>query len=93
MWHLKMAERGGAWVTVSSFESVATAAEKIIGLEGYPVSGVFFEILIETGSPEPQAKKTLSATLNTHQHEPARIGKVRGHLQLNAKWTICETRR
>jgi hypothetical protein len=49
MWHLKMAERGGAWVTVGSFESVTAAAEKIIELEGYSVSGVFFEILIETG--------------------------------------------
>jgi hypothetical protein len=49
MWHLKMAERGGAAVTVGTFESVTAAAEKIIKLEGYPVSGIFFEILIETG--------------------------------------------
>jgi hypothetical protein len=49
MWHLKMAERGGAAVTVGTFESVTAAAEKIIELEGYPVSGIFFEIYIETG--------------------------------------------
>lgn len=34
---------------VDSFETVTAAAQKIIELEGYSVSGVFFDILIETG--------------------------------------------
>jgi hypothetical protein len=49
MWHLKMAERGGEPVTVGRFETVTAAAEKIIELENYSVTGVFFDILIETG--------------------------------------------
>jgi hypothetical protein len=32
-----------------SFETVAAAAEKIIEVENYPVTGIFFDILIETG--------------------------------------------
>jgi hypothetical protein len=43
-----MANRGGPWLTVDSFDTVTAAARKIIELEAYPVSGVFFEILIET---------------------------------------------
>jgi len=49
MWHLKMCERGGDWVTVGSFESVAAAARKILELEASPAYGVFFQIYIETG--------------------------------------------
>jgi hypothetical protein len=37
-------------MTVGSFDSVAAAAHKIIELEAYPITGVFFEVLIETGS-------------------------------------------
>ncbi|MGA8028928.1 MAG: hypothetical protein WB992_17445 [Bryobacteraceae bacterium] len=44
-----MAERGGAAVTVGTFQSVAAAAEKIIELEGYTSYGMFFEIFVETG--------------------------------------------
>jgi hypothetical protein len=49
-----MADRGQPWVTLGSFESVRAAAQKIIELEAYLVSGVFFEALIETkaGSDE-----------------------------------------
>ncbi len=49
MWQLKMAERGGQSVTIGSFATVTEAAQKIIELENYPITGVFFEILIETG--------------------------------------------
>jgi hypothetical protein len=45
-----MTDKSGVWVTVDSFDSVAAAARKIIDLEGYPVSGLFFEILIETSA-------------------------------------------
>jgi hypothetical protein len=50
MWQLNIAERGGEWVTVGGFETVTAAAQKIIELEDYPVSGIFFDMLIETGS-------------------------------------------
>ena len=43
MWHLKMADGGASWVTLGSFGTVASAAQKIIELEGYPVSGVFLK--------------------------------------------------
>jgi hypothetical protein len=49
MWHLKMAERGGASVTVGTFETVTAATKKLMELEGYTSYGVFFEIYIETG--------------------------------------------
>jgi hypothetical protein len=39
----------GAAVTVGIFETVTAAAEKTIELENYPVTGIFFNILIETG--------------------------------------------
>jgi hypothetical protein len=48
MWQLKTADRGEPWTEVGSFDSVAAAARKIIELEEYPVSAVFFELLIET---------------------------------------------
>jgi hypothetical protein len=32
MWHLKMADRGGPWLTVDSFDTVTGAARKIIEL-------------------------------------------------------------
>jgi hypothetical protein len=49
MWHLNMCERGGEWVTVGTFESVAAAARKILELEASSAYGVFFQIYIETG--------------------------------------------
>ena len=49
MWHLKMAERGGASITVGSFETVTAATKKLMELEGYTNYGMFFEIYIETG--------------------------------------------
>jgi hypothetical protein len=52
MWHLAMAESGGSWVTVGSFENVTAAARKIIEIENYPVTGVVFEILIGTEAYE-----------------------------------------
>ena len=54
MWQLKMADPGEPWTDLGIFESAAAAARKIIELEEYPVSAVFFELLIETkaGSEE-----------------------------------------
>jgi hypothetical protein len=49
MWHLWMADKDKQRITVGRFETVTAAAQKIIELENYPVSGVFFDILIETG--------------------------------------------
>jgi len=52
MWHLKMTNDRDDWVTVGSFENVTAAARRIIELEGYPVSAIFFELLTgaETGN-------------------------------------------
>jgi hypothetical protein len=54
MWQLKTADPGEPWMDLGIFESAAAAARKIIELEEYPVSAVFFELLIETkaGSEE-----------------------------------------
>lgn len=49
MSHLKMAESGGAWVTLGSFGTVTAAAQQLMELEGYTSYGVVFEIYIETG--------------------------------------------
>jgi hypothetical protein len=48
MWQLKTADRGEPWTHVDTFDSVTAAARRIVELEGYPVSAVFFELLIET---------------------------------------------
>lgn len=45
VWQLHMKESGGEWRLVDSFASVTTAALRIREIEGYPVSGVFFDIL------------------------------------------------
>jgi hypothetical protein len=55
MWQMKMAGRGEPWVTVGSFETVTAAAQKVIEPEGYPVSVVFFESLIETKAVNEEA--------------------------------------
>lgn len=48
MWQLKTADRGEPWTQLGTFESVTAAARRIVELEGYPVSALFFELLIET---------------------------------------------
>lgn len=48
MWQLKTADRGEPWTHLGTFESVTAATRRIIELEGYAVSAVFFELLIET---------------------------------------------
>jgi hypothetical protein len=45
-----MADRGKPWEMVGSFDSITAAARKIIELEAYPITGIFLEILIETGA-------------------------------------------
>lgn len=47
MWELSRAARGAEWVTVGNVETVTDAAQKIIALENYPVTGVLFDILID----------------------------------------------
>ena len=59
MWHLKMARRGGAWITVDNFETVAAAAKKIQELEGDGSYGVFFQIYIETGPGAQSEQESL----------------------------------
>lgn len=48
MWHLKTAESGQTWVTVGSFDTLTAAARRIIEFGGCPVSGIFFEVPVET---------------------------------------------
>ncbi len=54
MWQLAMAEKGKKWETAGSFDSVTAAARRFLELEGgyeycgHPLSGVFFQIRIET---------------------------------------------
>jgi hypothetical protein len=54
MWQLKMADPGEPWTEIGFYESLQAAAQGIIGLEEYPVTALFFELLIETkaGSEE-----------------------------------------
>lgn len=42
------------WIEIGAFDTVKEAAQRIRELEGYPVTGVFLEILVETerGSDE-----------------------------------------
>jgi len=53
-WQLKTADPGEPWTEVGNFESATDAARKIIELEEYPVSAIFFTLFIETkaGSEE-----------------------------------------
>jgi hypothetical protein len=48
MWQLNAAYPGGSWLLIGYFHSATDAGRKIIELEEYPVSGVFFRGLIET---------------------------------------------
>jgi hypothetical protein len=59
MWHLKMAKRGGEWITVDSFETVAEATKKIQELESYDSYGVFFHVFIETGPGAQSEQESL----------------------------------
>jgi hypothetical protein len=54
MWQLKTAERGEPWTHVGTYDTVTAAARRIIELEGYPVSAIFFELLIETKTDDEQ---------------------------------------
>jgi hypothetical protein len=55
MWQLKTADRGEPWTDLGQFDSVTAAARKIIDLEEYPVTAVFFELLIETKAGNEEA--------------------------------------
>jgi hypothetical protein len=50
MWQLKTAHRGDAWTKLGEFDTVAAAARKIIELEAYPVTALFFDMLVDTKS-------------------------------------------
>ena len=55
MWQLKTADRGEPWTDLGQFESVTAATRKIIELEEYSVTAVFFELLIETKADNEEA--------------------------------------
>ncbi len=48
MWQLMMTNATKEWVHAGNFETVKAAAGRIRDMEGYPVTGVFFQILVET---------------------------------------------
>lgn len=48
MWQLKMTNSAREWVEVDRFETVTAAARRIREIEGYPTTGVFFEMHVET---------------------------------------------
>lgn len=50
MWYLTMAELGAESITVGSFATVTAAARKIIELEDYPVTNLFFVLPVETAT-------------------------------------------
>ena len=70
MWHLKMTNKGGQFEDVGAFETLAAAAENIINREGYPVSGVFFEMLVETKPANEEA------ALDYFEHTAKRSGRL-----------------
>jgi hypothetical protein len=66
MWQLKTADPGEPWTEVGLYESLQTAAQSIIELEEYPVTAVFFELLIETKAGSE--KDALSYLEHTGRH-------------------------
>ena len=63
MWQLRTADRGEPWTDLGEFDSVTAATRKIIELEEYPVTAVFFQMLVETkGDHEQEAFAHLEHT-------------------------------
>jgi hypothetical protein len=48
MWQLKMTNAVREWTDVGSFETMTEAARRIRELEGYPVTGIFLEMHVDT---------------------------------------------
>ena len=48
MWHLHMTNNRNEWVHDGDFETVTAAARRIRETEAYPVTGLFFEIQVDT---------------------------------------------
>ena len=48
MWQLSMTNAAREWTEVGRLESVTAAARRIREIEGYPVTGVFLEMHIDT---------------------------------------------
>ena len=48
MWQLKMTNAAKEWVDVGTFDTVTAAAGRILELEDYPTTGVFFEFHVDT---------------------------------------------
>lgn len=54
MWQLSMTNAAKEWIEVGHFDTVRAAAARIRQIEGYPNTGVFVEMHVETelGSDE-----------------------------------------
>ena len=48
MWQLSMTNAAEEWTEVGRFESMTAAARRIRELEGYPVTGIFLEMHVDT---------------------------------------------
>jgi hypothetical protein len=48
MWQLMMTNAAKEWVDAGDFETVTAAAGRIRELEGYPVTGIFFQVYVDT---------------------------------------------
>lgn len=47
-WQLKMTNAAKEWIEVGTFDTVTAAARRIRELESYPITGVFFEMYVDT---------------------------------------------
>ena len=50
MWQLNMTNAAGDWIEAGRFDSVTAAAGGIRELEGYPVTGIFLLVHVDTAN-------------------------------------------
>lgn len=48
MWQLHMTNAQNEWTHEGDFETMTAAAKRIREIEGYPVTGIFLEIQVDT---------------------------------------------
>jgi hypothetical protein len=48
MWQLSMTNAANEWTRVGTFDTVTAAARRIREIEGYPTTGVFLELHVDT---------------------------------------------
>ena len=48
MWQLRKTNAAKEWTSVGTFDSVTAAARRIREIEGYPNTGIFLEVHVDT---------------------------------------------